>query len=208
MSKKVVHVIGNGVMATLFDHNSKGLRLLCNLPPFPVANAYAHCIVDFKMMNAMMEGSITVPGKWILGYRPKKWMEKYPGFQMQKMQQIREYYTKLPSYASNYTDFNCGHFAVYYACEKLQADEIHMYGFDSIFDPDLRSCTDFYLSSVRDDPNTHKLNGNWRPIWYYMFKDFKDKQFFLYHKHSNIKLEHDDNVNIIVKNPSEMKKRA
>ena len=37
-------------------------------------------------------------------------------------------------YAKNYTDWNCGHMAVHYACNKLLANEVHMYGFDSIFD--------------------------------------------------------------------------
>lgn len=208
MAKKVVHVVGNGLMANLFDHNSKGLRLCCNLPPFQVDNSYASCIVDFKMMKAMMEGSISVPGKWILGFRPKMWMEKYPDFKMKNIDKIREFYTELPKYAKNYTDFNCGHFAVYYAANKLNADEIHMYGFDSIFDPDLRSCTDFYLNSVRDNPNTHRLNGNWRPIWYYMFKDFSNKKFFLYHKHPNIKLEHGENVKVVVRDPKQMKKKS
>ena len=206
MTKRVVHVIGNGVMASLFDHSSKGLRLLCNLPPFNVENAFAHCIVDFKMMKAMTEGSIQVPGRWILGFRPKKWMEANPQFNIQKSQQIREFYLELPEYANNYTDFNCGHFAVHYAANKLKADEIHMYGFDSIFDPDLRSCTDFYLNSARDPAMNHKLNGNWRPIWYYMFKDFKDTEFILYHKHNELKVDHDDNVKVIVKDPRSMKK--
>ena len=206
MSKKVVHVIGNGMMAQLFDHNAKGLRLCCNLAPFPVENVYASCIVDFKMMRALTEGSIQIPGKWILGYRPKIHMSQFPQFHMQVSDKIREFYTELPKYAKNYTDFNCGHFAVYYASQKLQADEIHLYGFDSLFDFDLRSCTDFYLSSQRDNMNTHRLNGNWRPIWYYMFHEFKDIKYKLYHKHSDIKIEPlPDNVEIVVRDPKQVK---
>jgi len=209
MSKRVVHVIGNGVMAQLFDHNSKGLRLCCNLPPFPVQNVFAHCMVDFKMMKAVTEGSVIVPGKWVLGYRPNMWMTKYPDVKLKFSQQIREFFLEKPKYAKNFTDFNCGHMAVYYASHQLKADEIHMYGFDSLFDFDLRSCTDFYLSSPRDGTNTHKLNQNWRPIWWHMFKDFKDINYYLYYKHSDIKIEPlPKNVNVVVRDPKEMKKRA
>ena len=50
---RVVHVIGNGDSADLYNKEErKGLKLTCNLPPFPVPNVYASCIVDFKMMKA------------------------------------------------------------------------------------------------------------------------------------------------------------
>ena len=206
MSKKVVHIIGNGMMAQLFDHSAKGLRLCCNLPPFPVESVYAYCIVDFKMMRALTEGSIEIPGNWILGFRPKIHMSQHPAYHMQVASKIKEFYEKKPEYAKNYTDFNCGHFAAYYASEKLQADEIHLYGFDSLFDFDLRSCTDFYLSSVRDAHITHRLNGNWRPIWWHMFKEFENINYKLYYKHDDIKIEPlPDNVEIIVRDPKSVR---
>ena len=33
---------------------------------------------------------------------------------------IKEFYTKKPKYAKNYTDLNCGHFATYWALEKVR----------------------------------------------------------------------------------------
>ena len=91
---RVVHVIGNGDSADLYNKEErKGLKLTCNLPPFPVPNVYASCIVDFKMMKAITEGVIDVPGEWVLGYRPKIWMEKHPTFFMQRAQQIKEFFT-------------------------------------------------------------------------------------------------------------------
>ena len=206
MSKKVVHVIGNGMMAQLYDPQAKGLKLCCNLAPFPVDDAYASCIVDFKMMRSMTEGSIQVPGQWILGMRPKKWMERNPDYNIKVASQVKEYYTTMPKYCKSYTDFNCGHFAAYYAAEKLKADEIHMYGFDSLFDFDLRSCTDFYLSSVRDGLNTHRLNENWRPIWWSMWREFPEIKWKLYHKHDNVKVELSDNVEVVVMDPKATKK--
>ena len=192
---RVAHIIGNGDNASLYKP-STGLKITCNLPPFAVDNVYTTCIVDFKMMMAIKEGSVIVPGEWVLGARPKKFMEMYPSTNMKHAQQIKEFYLTLPKYVKNYTDFNCGHMATHYAANKLKSDEIHMYGFDSIFDMNLRSSTDFYMNSNREPMNNVRLSDNWRPVWQNMFKEFPEKQFVLYHKHPNIKFAVPKNVEI------------
>jgi len=203
----IAHVIGNGDNAVLYKP-SKGLKITCNLPPFAVANIYATCIVDFKMCKAITEGSVVVPGDWVMGYRPKVWYEKNPNnFRMRFGHQIKEFYTELPQYAmlnktdigNGYTNFNCGHMAVHYSANKLKATEIHMYGFDSMFDMSLRSCTDFYLNSDRGNMNNFRLVENWRPIWQGIFNEFKDTQFVLHHKHDGLKFSKPENVNIVTK---------
>ena len=147
--KKVVHVIGNGDQASLFHKEHRtGMKLTCNIPPWPVAGAYGTIMVDFKMMRALHEGSLDIPGDWILGMRPKIWMDQQPSFFIKHSHQVKEFYTVLPNYVANYTDFNCGHMAVHYAANKVKAEEIHLYGFDSMFDFNLRSCSDFYLSLI------------------------------------------------------------
>lgn len=193
---RTVHVIGNGDWVHLYTRKErKGLNLTCNLAPFPYPNNhYATCIVDFKFMAAMTRGEVTVPGDWILGFRPKIWMDKNPNFYMQKANQVKEFYTELPKYAGNYTNFSCGHMAVYYAAQKLKAERIHMYGFDSIFDFNLRSVSDFILNSDRDKMNTNRLASNWRPIWTEMFKEFNNTEFVLHHVHNEFKLPVSDNV--------------
>lgn len=193
---RTVHVIGNGDWVHLYTRKErKGLNLTCNLAPFPYPdNHYATCIVDFKFMNAMTRGEVSVPGDWILGFRPKIWMDKNPNFYMQKANQVKEFYTELPKYAGNYTNFSCGHMAVYYAAQKLKAERIHMYGFDSIFDFNLRSVSDFILNSDRDKMNTNRLASNWRPIWTEMFKEFNNTEFVLHHVHDEFKLQISDNV--------------
>lgn len=183
---KVIHVIGNGDSAALYKPTD-GTKITCNLPPFTVENVHATCMVDFKMMRAINEGSLKVPGDWVLGFRPKKFCEMNPQFHMKYAQQIKEFYTALPKYAGNYTSFNCGHMAVYYSADRLKGTEIHMYGFDSIIDYNLRSCTDFYLQSDRGDANNYRLLNLWRPIWIEMFKEFSETQFVLHHKHDNVK---------------------
>ena len=37
------------------------------------------------------------------------------------------FFTKLPKYAANFTDLNCGHMAVYFAALHLKAERIHMW---------------------------------------------------------------------------------
>ena len=196
--KRVVQLVGNGDNASLFFKEPRpGMKLTCNLPPFNVAGTYASVIVDFKMMKAMQEGSIQVPGEWILGMRPKIHMEKNPTFYMRHSHQIKEFYTVLPEYVANYTDFNCGHMATHYAANKVKADEIHLYGFDSMFDFNLRSCSDFYLGSDRGNQNNNRLANNWRPVWENMFKEFPNTKFFLHHMHDAIKINIGNNVEIV-----------
>lgn len=194
---RVVHIIGNGDGAQFYNEKPrKGLKLTCNIPPFPVEDAYGTAMVDFKMMRALTQGELTLPGDWILGMRPKIWMEKNPQFHLMMAPQIKEFYTKLPKYVANYTDFNCGHMCTHYASTKFSPDIVHMWGFDSMFDMNLRSCTDFYLPSARDDNNNVRLSNNWRPVWSNIFKEFKDTEFVLHHMHDKIKFPISENVRV------------
>jgi hypothetical protein len=195
---RVAHIIGNGDNASLYKPQ-KGLKITCNIPPMAVDNVYSTCMVDFKMMKAVSSGSVVVPGNWTLGYRPKKFCEMNPEFHMKCAGQIRGFYLTKPSYVANYTDFNCGHLATHYAANGLSADEVHLYGFDSLFDHNMRSCTDTYLVSDRGRMNNQRLIDNWRPIWQKLFAEFPDTQFILHHKHNNIKLTLPSNVDIFVK---------
>ena len=196
--RPVVHIIGNGKSAGFYDPKVKGIKYTCNLPPVSVPGVRATFIVDFKMCKAMSEGSVTVPGDWIMGKRPKMFCEMNPTLHMRWAPQIKEFYTDKPSYANNHTDFNCGPMAVYYAAKKSNAKEIHMYGFDSLFTLDLTSCTDFYLNSDRSAANNTRLVDNWRPIWENMFKEFSDTTFILYHMHDKLKINISYNVQIKV----------
>ena len=196
---KVAHIIGNGDMAAMYKP-AKGIKVTCNLPPFAVQNVFSTFMVDFKMMKAIDEGSVVVPGEWILGARPKKWMEMRPDFYMKYAPQIKGFYLELPKYVANYTDFNCGHMATHYVANKMKATEIHMYGFDSMFEFNMRSTTDLFLHSDRSNMNNNRLINNWRPIWTKMFEEFSDTQFVLYHKHGNLKFPVPKNVEVRTKN--------
>jgi hypothetical protein len=195
---KVINIIGNGPSAGLYlNKERQGMNYVCNLPPFGLNRVKYHFMVDFKMMKAITEGSVTVPGEWILGARPQLWMRKYHSVYLKHAHQIKEFYTDIPSYANNHTDFNCGHLATYYALKKGGATSIHMFGFDSMFKMELRSSTDTYLVSDRSDENNKRLTGNWRPIWEKMFKEHKDVKFFLHYHDDNITFDIPSNVSIV-----------
>jgi len=205
---RVAHIIGNGDMAGMYKP-AKGIKMTCNVPPFEVHNTYASVIIDFKMCKALHEGSVILGGDWICGLRPKIYCEKNAGFYLKISHQIKEFYTVLPPYTKiepketqgqQYTNFNCGHVATHYTANKLKADEIHLYGFDSIFDFNVRSYTDMVLRSDRGNTNNNRLINNWRPIWNGIFNEFKDTQFILYHKHPNAKIPLPENVEVRTKN--------
>ena len=203
---RVAHVIGNGDHYFLYKAKERrGLKLACNLPPFPIDGAYATAMVDFKMMRTLTKGEIHIPGHWILGFRPKLWMEKNPQFYMKVAKQVKEFYTVLPKYCPNYTDFNCGHFAVHYLANKMKADRVHMYGFDSIFDFNLRSTSDHILYSDRDGMNTNRLATNWRPVWQGIFNEFPNTEFVLHHVHDNFKMPVPDNARVQVYTKQQVK---
>ena len=194
---RVVHIIGNGDSSLLYEaEQRKGLKLGCNRIGFPVPDMFASCIVDYKFMQAMTNKEIDLPGQWILGFRPKHWMEMHPEYYMRVSHQVKEFYTELPKYAANYTDFNCGHMATHYAANKLKADVIHMYGFDSIFDFNLKSGSDFSLNSDRGGANNLRLADNWRPIWQSMFREFSNTKFVLHYLHDKLKINIDNNVEV------------
>lgn len=173
------HVIGNGKSTQLYQP-AKGFKLTCNLPSFAIDDVYATCLVDFKIMGAIAEGSVEIPGEWVLGYRPKLFCQANSWFHIKHAGRIKEFFTELPKYAQNYTNFNCGHMAAYYAVRRLHADSVHLYGLDSLFSMDLSSASDLFLTSDRALNNNHRLADIWRPIWENIFKEFPGVQFTIH----------------------------
>lgn len=197
------HLIGNGTYANYYNPDSLGPTLTCNLPPFPVPRAFATAIVDRKMMAAIREGSLIVPGMWVLGIRPKKFCETNGSFYMKYAPQIKEFYDFLPPYippkvgdTAGQTAWSCGHMGAHYLATKFKPSVVHMYGFNSLFDFDLRSCSDFYLQSDRAEKNTLRLADCWRWIWPKLFAEFPAVKWKLYGPHANLKLEVPDNVEV------------
>ena len=202
-----IHILGNGDQSVLMPESTRrgedGKLIVCNQPPFTVSNVYACALVDFKMMKALQEGSVNLDMfQWVCGNRPKMHMDNNASFYIQKAHLIREFYTIVPKYCGPNpgeaaTNFNCGHMASHYAATRHKPDEIHMYGFDSIFDHNMRSFTDMVLPSDRGMRNNYRLLDVWRPIWLKIFAEFPNVQFCLHHKHGNPKIEFPDNVKTI-----------
>jgi hypothetical protein len=204
-----VNILGNGDHATLFQKGTEGDLLVCNMPPVELSNSevYASCMVDFKMMLALQKGEVELGQyDWILGTRPRRWMEMEPAFYLKYSQNIRGFHTHIPPYAQlpghklseAATNYSCGHMAVDYACRIMKATEIHMYGFDAMFDMNLDSFTDTFLESNRSALNVHRMASNWRPIWSGFFREFSNVQFVIHHGHSDIKLKLPDNATVEV----------
>ena len=204
-----VNVMGNGDGACLFENGTDGELLVCNMPPLELSKSevYASFMVDYKMMVALDEGKVELGQyDWVLGTRPRRWMEKNPTFYLKYSQNIRGFHTYVPPYAQlpghklsdAATNYSCGHMAVDYACRIMKAKEVHMYGFDAMFDMNLDSHTDTFLDSNRSALNIHRMASNWRPIWSHFFREFSTVKFVIHHAHSDIKLIVPENVSIEV----------
>ena len=209
-----VNVLGNGDHWKLFKRGTEGKLIVCNMTPidFDSDEVNATCMVDFKMMKALFEGKSNLDKyDWVLGTRPRKWMEMQPQFYMKYAQNIKGFHTHIPAYAQlpghtiaqAATNYSCGHMAVDYACRTMKATEVHMYGFDSMFDMNLRSHTDNFLESDRGPLNTHRMSSNWRPIFGKFFREFDKVKFFIYHSHDGLKFKAPDNVTIVVEEINE-----
>ena len=208
----VVHVIGNGNSSGLYlKQRREGIKICCNQVAFEVPDKAFTSIVDYKMMNSLTlafygqaEG-LVIPGMWLLGKRPQMWMEKNPTFYMNKMKQVKEFYTHLPEYTyedstigKGYTRWNCGHMSVHYACNVMKAKEVHLYGFDSIMDFDTSSLSDLIMNdNNRDLTNTDRSIKYWRHIWKNIFAEFPDTKFIIHYRHDDIKIEHKGNVSVV-----------
>lgn len=204
-----VNVLGNGDSWKLFERGTEGDLLVCNMPPinFESDEVYASCMVDFKMMIALQKGEVKLDQyDWVLGTRPRRWMEKSTTFYLKYSQNIKGFHTHVPPYAQlpghklseAATNYSCGHMAVDYACRAMKAKEVHLYGFDAMFDMNLASHTDNFLVSDRSPLNVHRMASNWRPIWSKFFREFSKVNFVIHHVHSDIKFKLPENVSIEV----------
>jgi hypothetical protein len=84
--------------------------------------------------------------------------------------------------------------ATHYACNRLKANEVHLYGFDSVFDFNMNSFTDLVLHSDRGLMNNQRLSSNWRPIWESMFKEWPNVKFIFHYTHDKFKMRVHSNV--------------
>ena len=215
MKARRVNVLGNGDHWPLYKRGTRGELLVCNMPPMPLTapEVFASCKVDFKMMTALEKGDVTLDQyDWVLGSRPRRWMEANPSFYLKYSPNIKGFHTHVPPYAQlpghklseAATNYSCGHMAVDYACRSMRATEVHLYGFDAMFDMNLNSYTDNFVESDRRALNVHRMASNWRPIWSKFFSEFSGINFVIHHGHSDIKFSLPKNVTIEVEKLDEL----
>ena len=194
-----VNIIGNGPSVSLYKDDIENKNIICNIPNVKVSKVFASVMVDFKMMRALNEGKLNNDKyEWVLGFRPDKYREENPSFKMKYAGNVKDYYTRIPDYAGGPTNFNCGHVATHYACTKIKPTEIHMYGFDSLFDHTITSLTDNHLEANRLPQNVDRLTKIWREVWINLFREFPRITFVVHHLHSDMKINIPKNVKIIV----------
>ena len=98
-----VNILGNGDNAGIFQRGTEGKLLVCNMPPFELTKkeVFATVMVDFKMMKALTEGKIKLDMyDWILGTRPRKWMELRGDFYLRYAPNVKAFYQHVPKYAA------------------------------------------------------------------------------------------------------------
>jgi len=201
-----VEVLGNGPSQSLFfrEGSAKDLAtpvVCCNLPyQLPdIGRIWATILGDFKMMRAINEGSLDMNhSMWVLGFRPKLYCDQNPNFYMKNAQRIREFYTRIPPYAENPTEWSAGHLAVHYTCVRLAPKELHLWGFDSMFSHDLSSSSDVIMESNREAQNRYRMNSRWRPLWQGIFDEMTNIQFKI-HANPGLTLQYEvpDNVQLV-----------
>ena len=99
---KRINVLGNGNHAGLFQRGTEGTLLICNMPPMelPPSEVFATCMVDYKMMQALWKGQFALDQyDWILGTRPRHWMQMQGSFYMKYASCIKGFYEVVPEYA-------------------------------------------------------------------------------------------------------------
>lgn len=196
MTDRVLHILGNGPSAKQYTtYNNPGLTIGCNAPPPFVKNLWATCIGDYKMIAAIDKGFLeSTDINFIMGLRPKMYCNEHTSFYMRMAPRIKEFYTEVPSY-TNPHKFSVGHLATHYACTKFEPDIVHMWGFDSMFNTDLRSYTDNFVKSNRDPENQHRMNTNWRSTWQHLFNEFPDIDFIV-HYPKTLEIQFDVGYNV------------
>lgn len=144
MPKKTVNIIGNGASNSMYSGD--GPSVACNVPqhPYPYTKLF---MIDTRPLDYM---------------RSSGWRPSVP---VVCTQQVADQAHKLDvegdwrPLLSRENRWNSGHHAVNYYSTRCQ--EIHLWGFDSIWSNDLTSQCDTVIPRYARPP----LNKYWHPIW-------------------------------------------
>jgi len=171
-----VHIIGNGPSNQLFDIKNE-YRVACNIPQH---NIGYNClsIIDKIVVNWMKDN---------------QWNPRVPVLCTQEVKDHAVSRNREGHWFDVYEKkfrYSAGHHAVEY--HAPMTDEVHMWGFDSIW-------TDDYSSQVDDiiprgtRPN---LNLHWIPHWKTIFNQYPQTKFLIHSTSKTKKVELGNNVEI------------
>lgn len=155
-----VHIIGNGASNSLFDVDAE-YRIACNIPQHGIQyNCLA--IIDIVVVNWMKDNNYQ------------------PNVPIMCTNKVKEHAVKQNRNGHWFDVFeikhrySAGHHAVEH--HASMTDEIHLWGFDSIWTNEYASQMDTLVPRGRR-PN---LNQQWLPHWQNIFADAKNTQFIIH----------------------------
>jgi hypothetical protein len=155
-----VHVIGNGASNSLFDIENE-YRCVCNIPQHNIPyNSIA--IIDLIVVNWMNDNG---------------WNPSVPVLTTNKVKQHAIKRNRQGHWFDVFeikSRYSAGHHAVEY--HAPMTDEVHMWGFDSIWTNDYTSQMDNLVPRGKR-PN---LNQQWIPHWQNIFDANKNTQFIIH----------------------------
>lgn len=145
MERKRIDIVGNGASNTMYT-NQKNFVLAFNVPQHGFRYD-ALAIIDNRPINWMNSNN---------------WHPTVPVFCTSGVKD----YAKKHSRQGDWFDYlkfkprtSAGHLALEYFGTRYE--EIHMWGFDSMFSDDLTSQTDKIIPRAKRPP----LNNHWYPLW-------------------------------------------
>jgi len=164
---KIINIVGNGSSSRLFKH--MGLfTVACNIPP----------------KNIQYNTLSIIDNQPILWMKTNSWQPRVPVLCTESVKNMAQSKGRTGDWRAVYektSRWNSGHHAVKYFCETQSVDQIHLWGFDSVYTEDLTSVQDSVIIRHRR-PN---LNQHWRPIWNTLFDSFPNTE-MIFHTNTRI----------------------
>ena len=190
MSIYKIHILGNGPSLLNFD-KSTGIRVGCNFAQ-PDLNPDWTMIADIKPVKKLYEGyQLVCPA--VLSERANDYIHKKTIKLSEDRIQIRRVvpFIKYEDIHEKW-GMNSAQHAVHYALEENQADEVHLWGCDSLWSTNIESSTDALVHKDLVFMNSQNIYFTWRDYWNRIFED-NPKTIFVVHGPEKPDLKHADN---------------
>ena len=189
-----IHILGNGPSISAFDRGdwpSSDIRVGCNFSNESFDPNYT-VIVDVRAMKQFRGGAeaayhLGIPA--VLSDRAYNYIADTRGGWNRIPDSVINVIDVIPLHRdkkiSNRLAGNSGHHGTMYSIESHpdQSDEVHIWGCDSFWGPDIRSHTDSIVNHTRDAGGARVRAGvvaPWRKYWTQIFEWYRATQFFIH----------------------------